>query len=385
MTYKDKDFATKAIHTGQLPDPVTGAIVPPIYATSTYVQESPGVHKGFEYSRTHNPTRNNLEAVVAGLENGEFGLAFSSGLAATSTILDMLPSGSHIIAADDMYGGTYRLFERVKKPSMELSATYVDMSDIKNIEAAITPNTKLIWAETPTNPMLKVIDLEAVAALGKKKGVLTFCDNTFATPYIQRPLDLGFDVAVHSSTKYLNGHSDVVGGIVVVRENKELHEKLRFLQNAVGSVPGPFDSYLTHRGIKTLALRMERHGENALYIAEKISGNKNIEDVIYPGLSSHPNHSLAKKQMRNFGGMVSIKLKGGFEGAKKFMTGLKIFAIAESLGAVESLVNHPAIMTHASIPKDRREQLGITDGLVRLSVGVESKEDLLEDILGALK
>lgn len=385
MKGKETGFQTKAIHAGQLPDPVTGAIVPPIYATSTYVQEAPGVHKGFEYSRTHNPTRNNLESVIAALENGKFGLAFASGLAATNTILEMFPSDSHIIAADDMYGGTYRLFERVKKPSSKLSATYVDMSDLKSVEAAIRPETKMIWAETPTNPLLKVIDLEAISAIGRKKGILTFCDNTFATPYIQKPLNLGFDVVVHSSTKYLNGHSDVVGGLVVIKENVEVHEKLRFLQNAIGAVPGPFDSYLTHRGIKTLALRMERHGENALTLAEKISGNSLIEEVIYPGLKTHPNHALAKKQMKNFGGMVSLRIKGGLEGAKKFMCNLKIFAIAESLGAVESLINHPAIMTHASIPKERREQLGITDGLVRLSVGVEDIDDLIEDVLNALR
>jgi cystathionine gamma-lyase len=383
-TEKNLDFNTRAIHVGQAPDPTTGAIVPPIYATSTYVQESPGKHKGFEYSRTHNPTRNNLEAAVASLEEGVEGLAFASGLAATATILDALPAGSHIIATDDLYGGTLRLFNRVRGFSSNLEVTYVDMNDFAKLENTVKNNSKLLWVETPTNPMLKIVNLAKAAEFAKKHKLISVCDNTFASPYIQQPLTSGFDLSLHSSTKYLNGHSDVVGGIVVAREKGELLEKLRFLQNAVGSIPSPFDCYLTHRGLKTLGLRMKQHGENALEIAQYLAGNKKFKRVIYPGLSSHPHYELAKLQMRNFGGMISIELAGGLAAARSFCERLKIFALAESLGAVESLVNHPAIMTHASVPKEKRDLIGISDGLVRLSVGVEDAKDLLADIEQAL-
>jgi cystathionine gamma-lyase len=377
-------FATRVIHAGQSPDPSTGAIMPPIYATSTYVQDSPGVHKGYEYSRSQNPTRMAYERCIADLESGERGYAFASGLSAIATLLDCLDSGSHVIAMDDLYGGSYRLFERVRRRSAGLDFSFVDMADIEALKAAIRPETKLIWVETPTNPLLKLVDLEAVASLARKRGIMTACDNTFATPWVQRPLELGFDVVMHSATKYLNGHSDMVGGILVVGDNAELAEQLAFLQNAVGAIQGPFDSFLALRGLKTLALRMERHSTNAMSVAEYLEGHSKIERVIYPGLQSHPQHALAEQQMDAPGGMITAFLKGGLDDARRFLERVEVFALAESLGGVESLIEHPAIMTHASIPAEIRTSLGISDGLVRLSVGIESEDDLVADLENAL-
>ncbi len=377
-------FATRVIHAGQAPDPSTGAIMPPIYATSTYVQDSPGVHKGYEYSRSQNPTRMAYERCIADLESGEQGYAFASGLSAIATLLDCLDSGSHVVAMDDLYGGSYRLFERVRKRSAGLSFSFVDMSDLDALDAAIRPETKLIWVETPTNPLLKLVDLEGVAALAKQLGVLAACDNTFATPWVQRPLELGFDVVMHSATKYLNGHSDMVGGVLVVGDNAALAEQLTFLQNAVGAVQGPFDSFLALRGLKTLALRMERHCTNAMAVAEFLQNHPKVEKVIYPGLSSHPQYALADRQMDAPGGMITAFLEGGLDHARRFLERVEVFALAESLGGVESLIEHPAIMTHASIPPDIRASLGITDGLVRLSVGIEGEEDLIADLQNAL-
>lgn len=384
MTKQTLNLATRVIHAGQEPDPTTGAVMTPIYATSTYVQEAPGVHKGFEYSRTSNPTRLALEKCVADLECGSRGFAFGSGMAATATILEMLPAGSHVIAMDDMYGGSFRLFERVRKITAGLEFSFVDLRDTEKLMAAIRPNTKLIWAETPTNPMLKIVDLEKIAAIAKQHHIISVADNTFASPILQQPLNLGFDMVMHSATKYLNGHSDMVGGIVVVGDNKELAEKMAFLQNAVGAILGPFDSFLALRGIKTLAVRMKQHCENAAIIAEWLQKNPKIEKVIYPGLATHPEHQLAKKQMRGFGGMITAVLKSDIEGTKNFLSRCEIFTLAESLGGVESLIEHPAIMTHASVPKETREQLGISDGLVRLSVGIESSHDLIADLEQAL-
>ncbi|HET7675950.1 MAG TPA: cystathionine gamma-synthase [Gammaproteobacteria bacterium] len=381
---KSYGFATRTIHAGQAPDPTTGAVMPPIYATSTYVQESPGVHKGYEYSRTRNPTRLAYERCIADIESGTTGFAFASGMAATGTILELIDSGSHVIAMDDMYGGTYRLFERVRKRSAGLEFSYVDLRDPAALEAAIRPNTRLIWAETPTNPLLKIVDLKAVAALAKKHGILAVADNTFATPWTQRPLECGFDLVMHSATKYLNGHSDMVGGVVVVGEHSELAEQLAFLQNSVGAIAGPFDSYLALRGLKTLALRMERHCANALEIAGWLEKHRQVERVIYPGLASHPQHDLARRQMSAFGGMITMFVKGGLEAARRFLERVEIFALAESLGGVESLIEHPAIMTHASVPAELRAQLGIEDTLVRLSVGVEDAADLKADLDQAL-
>ncbi len=378
-----KAFATRTIHAGQSPDPTTGAVMQPIYATSTYAQESPGVHKGFEYSRSHNPTRFAYERCIADLEGGTRGFAFASGLAALGTILELLPSGSHVIAMDDLYGGSYRLFENVRKRSAGLEFSFVDLSDIAALEDALQDNTKLIWVESPTNPLLKLVDLEAVAKLGKKKGILTGCDNTFASPYVQRPLELGIDMVLHSATKYINGHSDVVGGLVVTNDN-ELGEQVGFLQNAVGSVQGPFDSFLALRGLKTLALRMERHCQSALKIASFLEAHDAVSKVLYPGLESHPQHELAERQMNGFGGIVTFVLKDGEDAARRFLERLEIFALAESLGGVESLAEHPGIMTHASIPPERRAELGIDDGLVRLSVGIEACGDLLADLEQAL-
>ena len=377
-------FGTRAVHAGQEPDPTTGAVMVPIYATSTYAQKSPGVHQGYEYARTHNPTRMAFERCVADLENGAQGFAFASGLAASATILDTLDSGTHVIALDDLYGGTYRLFENVRKRSAGLSFTFTDMSDAAKIEAAIQPNTKMIWIETPSNPLLKLVDLAMVAAVAKKHNLIAVADNTFATPCVQRPLDHGFDLVVHSVTKYLNGHSDMVGGMVVAREQGALAEKLMYLHNAVGSILGPFDSFLAMRGLKTLHLRMERHCQSALEIAQWLESHPKVERVIYPGLVSHPQHTLAKRQMAGFGGMVTVILKGGLDESRLFLEHLKIFVCAESLGGVESLAEHPAIMTHASIPADIRRQLGINDSLVRLSVGVEDVADLKADITQAL-
>ncbi|MFP3942514.1 MAG: cystathionine gamma-synthase [Alphaproteobacteria bacterium] len=376
-------FATRTIHAGQEPDPATGAVMPPIYATSTYAQESPGVHKGFEYSRTHNPTRFAYERCIADLENGTRGFAFASGMAATGTVLDLLPAGSHVVAMDDLYGGTYRLFERVRRISAGLDFSFVDMSDTEAVTAALRDDTALIWVETPTNPLLKLVDLEAVARIGRERNVLTACDNTFASPYSQRPLDHGFDLVMHSATKFLNGHSDVVGGVLVSRD-EELGERLAFLQNSVGAVQGPFDSFLALRGLKTLALRMERHCENGLAVARWLEAHPAVEKVYYPGLESHPQHALAERQMTGFGGMVTAVLSGGLDAARAMLERVELFTLAESLGGVESLIEHPAIMTHASIPPDRRRNLGIDDGLIRLSVGIEDADDLIADLDTAL-
>lgn len=384
MNEKDWGLGTRAIHGGQSPDPSTGAVMTPIYATSTYAQSSPGEHQGFEYSRTHNPTRFAWERCVAALEGGTRGFAFASGLAATATLLDLLDSGDHVVAMDDLYGGSYRLFERVCRRSAGLDFSYADMTDPARLEAAITPRTKLVWVETPTNPLLKIVDLQAVSAIAKKHGLLMAVDNTFASPALQRPLEHGADLVMHSATKYLNGHSDMVGGMVVVGDDSELGERIAFLQNSAGAVQGPFDSFLALRGAKTLHLRMRAHCENAMALARFLEAHPAVQDVIYPGLESHPHHSLAKRQMDGFGGMLSIRLKGGFEAAKRFCERTKLFTLAESLGGVESLVNHPAVMTHASVPVERRAELGITDSLVRLSVGVEDARDLRADLEGAL-
>lgn len=377
-------FATRTIHAGQSPDPSTGAIMPPIYATSTYVQESPGVHKGYEYSRSQNPTRMAYERCIADLESGHAGFAFASGMAAMGTVLELLDAGSHVVAMDDLYGGSYRILENVRKRSAGLEITLVDMTDLDALEAAIRPETRMIWVESPTNPLLKLVDLEAVAAIAKRRGVLTVCDNTFATPWVQRPLELGIDLVMHSATKYLNGHSDMVGGVVVCGAAPEIEERLAYLQNAVGGIQGPFDSFLALRGLKTLALRMERHCTNAGAVAEFLAGHPKVAQVHYPGLPSHPQHALARRQMRGAGGMVTAVLEGGLDQARRFLERVEIFALAESLGGVESLIEHPAIMTHASIPAEIRAELGISDGLVRLSVGVEDTEDLVADLAQAL-
>jgi len=379
-----RGFATRGIHAGQAPDPATGAIMVPIYATSTYVQSSPGVHKGYEYSRTQNPTRMAYERCIADLESGTRAYAFASGMAATATLLELFDQGAHIVASDDLYGGTYRLFTRVRERSAGLSVSYVDMRDRMALEAAIRPKTRLIWVETPSNPMLKLVDLAMVAEIGKQRGVTTVADNTFASPYVQRPLELGFDLVMHSATKYLNGHSDMVGGVVVAGENTELADRLAFLHNAVGAVAGPFDSFLALRGLKTLALRLERHCANAQAIAEHLAGHPRVARVHYPGLGSHPQHDLAGRQMHGYGGMVTIELKGGLAEARRFLERVEIFALAESLGGVESLIEHPAIMTHASLPPKQRQALGIGDTLVRLSVGIEDIDDLIADLDHAL-
>ncbi|RUO59940.1 cystathionine gamma-synthase [Pseudidiomarina marina] len=381
---KNMKFATRAIHGGQSPEPATGAVMPPIFTSSTYIQESPGVHKGFEYSRSHNPTRFAWERAVASLEGGKQGLAFASGMAATSTIMELLDSGDHVIAMDDLYGGTFRLFDKVRGRSAGLEFSYVDLADLSAVEAAITPKTRMIWIETPSNPMLKLVDIATVAAIAKQHNMIVVVDNTFATPYNQRPLELGADIVMHSATKYLNGHSDMVGGIAVVGDNDELVEKMLFLQNSVGAVAGPFDSYLALRGVKTLALRMKHHNEAALKLAQWLEAHPQVEKVIYPGLPSHPQHELAKKQMSGFGGMISILLKGDLDKARRFLEAVEIFALAESLGGVESLIEHPAIMTHASIPKENREKLGILDNFVRISVGIEDLDDLIADLDRAL-
>lgn len=378
-------FATRAIHAGQEHDPTTGAVMTPIYATSTYAQTSPGVHKGFEYARTQNPTRFAFERCIADLESGSAAFAFASGLAAGATVVDLLDAGSHIITADDIYGGSYRLFERVKKRTSALEVTSLDLTDLAAVEAAIRPNTKMIWVETPTNPTLKLVDLEAIAALAKRRGLIAVADNTFASPYVQRPLEHGFDIVTHSTTKYLNGHSDMIGGVAVVGDNAELAAGLKFLQNAEGAISGPFDSFLALRGLKTLSLRMERHCANALKIAQWLETRSDVSRVIYPGLESHPQHALARRQMTGgFGGIVSLTLKRDLEGARRMLERTRLFTLAESLGGVESLIEHPAIMTHATIPADQRQALGITDGFVRLSVGVEDADDLIADLAQAL-
>ena len=376
-------FATRAIHAGQPPDPATGAVITPIYATSTYAQESPGKHKGLDYGRSHNPTRYAYERCVADLEGGKHGFAFSSGMAATGTVLELLDSGAHVVALDDLYGGTRRLFERVRRRSAGLDFTYSTLASRKELLAAIKPKTKMIWVETPSNPLLKLVDLAMVAEVARAKGILAVADNTFASPWVQRPLEHGFDIVVHSATKYLNGHSDLIGGVAVT-SSKEIGEKLTFLQNAIGSVPSAFDCFLVTRGLKTLALRMQRHCENALAIAQGLEGHAKIERVFYPGLKSHPQRALAKRQMAAGGGMVSAIVKGGEKAALRFLERCEIFTLAESLGGVESLIEHPAIMTHASVPAEVRGEIGISDALVRLSVGVEDVEDLIADLEQAL-
>ena len=382
---KKQHLATRVIHAGQEPDPTTGAVMTPIYQTSTYVQESPGRHKGYDYARSINPTRCAYERCVADLESGTRGWAFASGSAAIATILETIDSGSHIVASDDLYGGTYRLFEKVRRRSANLDFTFVDLTNAEDLEKALRPNTRMVWVETPSNPLLKLIDLEAVAKIARQHNVISVSDNTFASPWIQRPLELGFDLVVHSATKYLNGHSDMVGGVAVVGENKELGDQMQFLQNSVGAIAGPFDSFLAMRGLKTLALRMERHCENALTLANWLEEKAQVRRVSYPGLTSHPQHELARRQMRgNFGGMITVILDTDLAGTRRFLENTHLFSLAESLGGVESLVNYPPIMTHGAIPEETRISLGITESLVRLSVGVEDVEDLRDDLRTAL-
>ena len=382
---KKQGFSTKAIHAGQQPDPSTGAIMTPIYASSTYVQQSPGVHQGYEYSRSHNPTRKALEDCIAALENGSAGYAFASGMSATATVLELLDSGDHVIAMDDLYGGTYRLFENVRKRSAGLEFTFANLSDLDNLESALQDNTKMIWVESPTNPLLKLVNLQAVAEFARKHNLIAVCDNTFCSPYVQKPLDYGFDLVVHSATKYINGHSDVVGGIVVCGpDRQDLVEQMFYLSNAIGSIMSPFDSFLVMRSLKALSIRMERHCDSAMQVAQYLEQHEAIEKVYYPGLQSHPQHELAKEQMNGFGGMISVVLKGGLASAKTFLENTHLFSLAESLGGVESLIEHPAIMTHASVPVAIRNEIGIVDGLVRLSVGIETLEDLIADIKIAL-
>ena len=378
-------FSTRAIHAGQRPDPTTGAVMTPIYATSTYAQASPGEHKGFEYSRSQNPTRFAFERAIADLESGIRGYAFASGLAAISTFLEVLDAGDHVIASEDLYGGSFRLFDKVRRRSARLEFSFVDMADLAAVEAAIRPNTKLLWVETPTNPLLRLADLAAIAALAKRRGLIAAADNTFASPYCQRPLEFGFDLVMHSTTKYVSGHSDIVGGCLVVGQNPELAETVGFLQNAVGAVASPFDSFLALRGVKTLALRMQRHCENAIKIARWLEGRSDIVQVIYPGLPSHPQHELARQQMTGgFGGMISAVLDRDLAGTRRMLERTRLFTLAESLGGVESLIEHPAIMTHASIPAETRNRIGIADSLIRLSVGIEDADDLIADLDQAL-
>ena len=378
-------FATRCVHAGQQNDPTTGAVMMPIYATSTYAQSSPGIHKGFEYARTQNPTRMALERCVADLENGSAAFAFASGMAATATLLECLEKDSHVVIGDDVYGGTRRLFDRVRRHSAGIETTYTDLSDPRALVAAIRPNTRLVWIETPTNPTLKVIDLEQIAEIAKAKKILSACDNTFASPWIQRPLEYGFDFVVHSTTKYLNGHSDIVGGIVVVGDNAELADRMSFLQNAVGAIQGPFDSFLALRGVKTLALRVEKQSASALRIAHWLTEHSRIARVHYPELESHPQHALARRQMRAFGAMIAVELAGSGNEARRFLERCRLFTLAESLGGVESLISLPAAMTHASMPPDVRAALGITDQLVRISIGIEDCDDLIADLDAALQ
>ena len=383
MDSNDKKFATRTIHGGQSPEPVTGAIMPPIFATSTYVQESPGKHKGWEYSRSHNPTRMAYENCIANLESGSRGFAFASGMAATATILELIDSGSHVLAMDDLYGGTRRLFHTIRERSAGLTFDFVDMTDPDIVEAAIRDNTRMIWIESPSNPLLKIVDFEAIAEMAKALDILIVADNTFATPYLQRPLEMGCDIVMHSATKFINGHSDIVGGVAVTN-NDELGERLWYLHNSIGAIAGPFDSFLALRGVKTLDVRMERHCKSAHAIAEWLEADERVERVLYPGLASHPQHELAAKQMDGFGGIVTFFIRGGLDEARSFLERCSVFALAESLGGVESLVDHPAIMTHASVPEERRAELGISDQLIRLSVGIEALEDLLADLDQAL-
>ena len=386
MSKKNKEgFETRAIHAGQKADPTTGAVMMPIYTSSTFEQESPGVHKGFDYSRSINPTRKAFEECIASLENGEVGFGFSSGVAAISACVELLAPGDHVIAMNDLYGGTVRLFNEIKTLSQGIEVTYVDMTDIQNVLDAKTDKTKMIFVETPTNPLLRVVDLSAIADFAKSEGILSVCDNTFASPYVQQPLSHGIDIVLHSATKYLGGHSDLIAGALVIgKKDEELIARMANIVNSLGPVTGAFDSYLILRSLKTLAVRMERHCENALAIAQHFENHKEISEVIYPGLTNHPQHELAAKQMNGFGGIISMNIKGSLEKSKRFLEQTKIFALAESLGGVESLIEHPALMTHASLPKDRREAIGISDGLVRLSVGIESLDDLIEDIEQAL-
>lgn len=385
MSKPNQNIATRAIHGGQQVDPSTGAVMPPIYTSSTYAQASPGQHQGFEYSRSHNPTRFAYERCVANLESGTRGFAFASGMAATGTMLELLNAGDHIIASDDLYGGTYRLLSNVRERVQGLKVSYVDMRDPANIADAITDATRMIWVETPSNPMLKLVDLDAVVSLAKGKDILTVADNTFATPCGQRPLEYGFDLVMHSATKFLNGHSDMVGGITVVGDNSALAERMEYLQNAIGGIAGPFDAYLALRGVKTLPLRMARHSENAGELAQWLEQHPAVDQVIYPGLKSHPQHTLAKRQMLQFGGMITLTLKGGLDESRRFLERTELFQLAESLGGVESLIEHPAIMTHASVPAETRAELGIGDSLCRLSVGIEDIEDLRADLAHALE
>ncbi len=377
-------FATRAIHAGQAPDPATGAVMPPIYATSTFKQSSPGVHTGFEYARSQNPTRMAFERCVADLESGESAWAFASGLAAMSTVLELLDAGSHLVAVDDMYGGSWRLFERIRGRSMGLKVSYCDPNRPEELERALRPETRMIWVETPSNPLLKVTDLAAIAKIARPRGILTVCDNTFASPYVQRPLESGFDIVLHSVTKYINGHSDVVGGIVVTGRNPELQERLSFMQNAIGSIMDPFSSFLALRGLKTLPLRMEKHCANAMELAHWLDAHPKTLQVLYPGLPKHPQHALAGRQMHGYGGMVSVFLRGDLDGTRRFLEKCELFTLAESLGGVESLVGHPVLMSHASLPAERRASLGITDNLIRLSVGIEDVADLRRDLELAL-
>ena len=385
MSKNKKGFETRSIHSGQSSDPSTGAVMTPIYATSTYEQDGPGEHKGYEYSRSSNPTRKALEECISDLENGGSGHAFASGMAATSTIIDLLDSGDHIVACDDLYGGTYRLFENVKKRSSGIKTDFIDFSDLNKIENAITDKTKMIWVETPTNPLLKVIDLDSISELTKGRDIITVCDNTFCSPWVQKPLNYNFDIVMHSATKYIGGHSDVVAGIAVIsKERSDLSERLDYLLNASGAITGPFDSFLLLRSLKTLSVRMERHCENAMLVADYLQKNFDNYEIIYPGLKSHKNHDIAKKQMNMFGGMVSVLTDGNIEKVKKILNKFEVFTLAESLGGVESLVSHPATMTHASIPREKREALGVKDGLIRLSIGLETIDDILSDLSNAL-
>lgn len=381
-SYSGKGFGTRAIHAGQSPEPTTGAIMTPIFQTSTYVQTSPGVHTGFEYSRTHNPTRHALEDCIASLEKGKHGVAMASGCAATTTLLHMLPPDSHVVSGDDVYGGTYRLFTKVFQ-GKSVDFTFVDMTDLDEFEASITEKTRMIWLESPTNPLLKICDIRKICEIAHRRDITVVVDNTFMSPYFQTPLELGADVVVHSTTKYINGHSDVVGGIIVTNDD-EIHEKLRFLQNSIGAVPAPMDCWLVMRGIKTLHVRMKAHAESAMHIAKWLEDHPKVEKVVYPGLESHPQYQIARDQMHGPGGMITFYLEGGLEAARKMLESVEVFALAESLGGVESLIEHPAIMTHASVPPEVRAELGITDGLVRLSVGIEDLEDLIEDLEAAL-
>jgi cystathionine gamma-lyase len=379
------DFGTRVIHGGQHPDPQTGAVMTPIYLTSTYVQESPGVHKGYDYARTRNPTRDALQAALANIENGTAAFAFASGMAASSTLIELLDANSHIVASHDLYGGSYRLFEKIRKRSAGLEVSFVDLTDPQALAAAVRPNTRMVWMESPTNPMLNLIDLAAVAELARKRGILSVCDNTFATPYLQRPLDLGVDIVMHSATKYLNGHSDVLAGAVIVRD-AALAEQLKFLQNGLGSMSGAFDSFMLLRGIKTLAVRMERHCTNAQRIAQHLESHPAIRSVRYPGLASHPQHELARRQMLGgFGGIIAAELKGDLATARRFLERCELFSLGESLGGVESLIEHPGLMTHSGLPAQMRADLGISDGLVRISVGIESAGDLIAELDAALK